>query len=52
MALLTAEEEPVWVVNSRTGETIEARIDKDGYVREKNGAGAFSEGTYELLVVK
>jgi hypothetical protein len=50
MSLLQADEEPVWVMERRTGEVIEARIDEDGYVREKDGSGAFADGPYELLV--
>lgn len=50
MGLLQAEEEPVWVLERRTGDVIEGRLDEDGYVREKDGAGAFADGPYELLV--
>jgi len=50
MSLLQADDEPVWVIERRTGDVIEGRLDQDGYVREKNGAGAFAEGPYELLV--
>lgn len=52
MALLQADEEPVWVLERHTGEVLEARIDEDGYVREIDGSGAFAEGPYVLLTGK
>ena len=41
--------EPVGVREIRSGSVSEARIDDDCILREVDGAGAYSEGAYEVL---
>lgn len=50
MSLLRSDEEPVWVIEKRTGEVIEARVDNNGIVRETDSPAAYSDGAYELLI--